>query len=430
MNIGKRLLPVILLVSLLIIGGNASADFNLIGDDHLDVTTTHTTGRLYDTSSAEVIEGGYVGTLEAYGTSSAIVNAGFVYLLNAYGSSTTSVSVGTVGTAFFYNASTITVAGGKVDAAYGYADSQCTFAGGAHQYVYARDRTRLMVTGGSIEGVSGSNYSAINVSGGTVRTITTRDYSTMSLTGGNVSKTTATQDSNVVIDGANVALVETLNRARVTINQGHLPEIIMYPTYSGLQSVTVAGGTVGKVTFDAHLVSTNLQIAARPEDINLAALGLHTASEAVGDVSFRNVILSGCSLSVSGSYAKSLNTQGGSNLITGGAIGLLNVSGFCQSHISDGRIESLVLSGSSTTTIEGGSFGSVGSYLRSVVDITGGSVESLFARGTDCTVTLYAYGFEASQGLTVSEFSDVNGFLEYRITGNGTLSGRWLDGLP
>lgn len=80
----------------------------------------------------------------------------------------------------------------------------------------------------------------------------------------------------------------------------------------------------------------------------------------------------------------------------------------------------LVAYNSSTVNISGGSLGSLETQDSSTVNISGGSITHLQA-GDLSVVTFYGSDFLAGSGLS---------FNGNRILGNGTLSGKWMDGTP
>ena len=62
----------------LALSGRAHGDFVLFGNQHLDVTTSHTSGTLWDWSSASVLESGSVGNLDACHFSTVHISGGRV----------------------------------------------------------------------------------------------------------------------------------------------------------------------------------------------------------------------------------------------------------------------------------------------------------------------------------------------------------------
>ena len=125
-------------VVLAVVGTAAQADFYLTGDMHRDVTSSHTTGILYNDSTADVLAAGYI--------SSAYVNhTALLRVMRPSGDA--------VGTAKAYNAARINISSGTVPHLYAYDTSNVDISGGNVNNLDAYDTSTVNISGGSVYGL-------------------------------------------------------------------------------------------------------------------------------------------------------------------------------------------------------------------------------------------------------------------------------------
>jgi hypothetical protein len=162
------------------------ADFNLTGNQHMDVTETHYNGYLWNTSSADVfsklynayvndeailrVMGGRVVTAYAYDNSSVNVSGGEISLnLNAYDTSTINITDGVVYGFHSYNSSTATISGGLVWTQSAHGTSTINITDGRNDGLYAFDNSVINISGGIMNNyIYASGSSTINISGGSI----------------------------------------------------------------------------------------------------------------------------------------------------------------------------------------------------------------------------------------------------------------------
>ncbi len=147
-----RLLTVLLglVLVLLIVIGNAWGDFVLTGSDHLNVTSSHTTGILWDYSTADVKNGGSVTNLYSNDTSSVTVSGGNIRFLYSYGTSNVILSDGNIDFLDGYGTSKAVVSGGHIDYLYNYDTSSTSISGGSIKTMVALNTSSMSISGGSI----------------------------------------------------------------------------------------------------------------------------------------------------------------------------------------------------------------------------------------------------------------------------------------
>lgn len=164
---------VVVAAALLLAAGVARADFFLSGTQHLDVATSHQTGVLYDSSTADVLTDGYIqnayvndtallsvrrpsgsaiGTAWAYDTGGIAVYSGSVYDLYCYKSSSVDISGGSVSSLYAYS-SAVNISGGDVSSLY-------------VDYKGSSDISGIVdITGGSISSLHAYGYSHVTLHG-------------------------------------------------------------------------------------------------------------------------------------------------------------------------------------------------------------------------------------------------------------------------
>ena len=197
--------------------GTARANFVLEDTGHLDVTTLHDTGVLWNSSTADVLTGGYIGyayvndeatlhVLKLQGTSRESVRN-----LYAYDMSTVDISgavdnnyYGTVSYLTAYAKSTVNISGGRVGRyLYAYGSSVVNVSGGGvYDYLNAYDSSTVNVSGGEVGNqLNASATSTVNMTGGTVHNLDASATSTVDISGGLVSNLYAYNTSTVTLHG-------------------------------------------------------------------------------------------------------------------------------------------------------------------------------------------------------------------------------------
>ena len=137
MNTSMRAVPTGLATIIVIAisaGISPAADFVLFDSEHLDVTTFYSTGRLYDTSTADVRKSsGYIYRAYVNDEACLRVLGGQVRELWAYGTSTAAISGGEVRELYAYDHSTVAMSGGSVS-----------------NYISALEHSTVVISGGSV----------------------------------------------------------------------------------------------------------------------------------------------------------------------------------------------------------------------------------------------------------------------------------------
>jgi len=134
--------------------GAGRADFVLTGTEHLDVTTSHTTGTLFDASTADVLAGGYI-----------ITN---VYVNDEARLRVMRPSGGAVYTAWAHNTGRIAISSGDVYSLFAYETSSADISGGGVSYLDAYETSSVDISGGSVSYLKGYDASSVAISGGEV----------------------------------------------------------------------------------------------------------------------------------------------------------------------------------------------------------------------------------------------------------------------
>jgi hypothetical protein len=158
----------------------------LTGNQHLDVSTSYDTGYLYDSTSADVLKDGHIGsayvnncavlrvsggsidsTLDASGASSVNMSSGFVAFLFAQSTGVINVNGGTVDKLFSAGANAVNVNDGSVSMLF--AHSGANVYGGTVGVVQLY--STLDVFGGTVAGVHAFGGSTANLSGGSISSL-------------------------------------------------------------------------------------------------------------------------------------------------------------------------------------------------------------------------------------------------------------------
>ena len=219
-----------------LMAGTARADFVLAGGEHLDVATTHTTGRLFNASTADVLVSGHIE--------------------NAYVNNEARLQVGggRIGMAWVYNAGQIIISNGFVsNELRAYDTSAVGISGGLVNYLYATDSSTVDISGGNVlTGLIAHETSTVNISGGDVLSnLTAYNTSTVDISGGNVCGVGANDSSTVNISGGSLYYgLSATDSSTVDISGGQVYQFNAF----GTSTVDISGGLVGSL--DAYGSST------------------------------------------------------------------------------------------------------------------------------------------------------------------------------
>jgi len=228
-----------------VLAGTARANFVLTGTEHLNVNTSHTTGVLYDSSTADVT-GGYVSYLYANDTSSVNVSGGSVGYLRAVNDSSVDVSSGTIFNYLHaYDNSSVNVSGGTIS---GYLrahnDSSVDVSGGSAKFLTADSTSSVNFSGGRINyELKAFDTSSVNVSGGSVNYLYAYNTSSVHVSGGTISNNLyAYNDSSVHVSGGTISNnLYAYNDSSVHVSGSSIsPYLYAYDT----SSVDVSGGSI------------------------------------------------------------------------------------------------------------------------------------------------------------------------------------------
>ena len=228
-----------------VLAGTARANFVLTGTEHLNVNTSHTTGVLYDSSTADVT-GGYVSYLYANDTSSVNVSGGSVGYLRAVNDSSVDVSSGTIFNYLHaYDNSSVNVSGGTIS---GYLrahnDSSVDVSGGSAKFLTADSTSSVNFSGGRINyELKAFDTSSVNVSGGSVNYLYAYNTSSVHVSGGTISNNLyAYNDSSVHVSGSSISpYLYAYDTSSVDVSGGSISNSLYAYNDS---SVHVSGGSV------------------------------------------------------------------------------------------------------------------------------------------------------------------------------------------
>ena len=200
----RKAVLVILMVANMLVTGTAWADFYLTGTQHMNVTSNHSTGALYDSSSVD-ISGGQTLSLGAWNSSTVNITGGYVGDLDLWNSSSMNISGGYTSTVDASDNTTVNITGGDVNGHLILKDtSSATFSGGnMNGYLVAFGSSSVTISGGKFRNnhsawIKTTEYSTMNISDGYVYKLTPLDSSTVDVTGGLVRQVTATGTSSTV----------------------------------------------------------------------------------------------------------------------------------------------------------------------------------------------------------------------------------------
>lgn len=201
-------------LGLALAAGTARADFILSGTQHLDVATSHATGVLYNSSTADVLTGGYIN--KAYVNDQALLDVRrpsgqAIYEARAYNDSTIRVTIGSYSTSYLdcsvswlyaYNTSNVDISDGSIYKAELYDDSRCDLYGGNIDALWTHDTSTVAISGGSVSWkVAAFDASTVDISGGSLSGLDAYHTSSVHISGGSVSWLYACDTSSVTLHG-------------------------------------------------------------------------------------------------------------------------------------------------------------------------------------------------------------------------------------
>ena len=165
--LGMRWLGVVLATPLVGVGlSTVRADFVLSGSEHLGVNSIYENGALYDTSTAEVVEGGSIHDLYASNASRISISGGSTGRLYSYDSSSVAVSGGSLGNLEGYDTSTVDISGGSVSNLTSYDSSTVDISGGdVSSYVQSYDTSTVDISGGDVKRLGAYDTSIVTLHG-------------------------------------------------------------------------------------------------------------------------------------------------------------------------------------------------------------------------------------------------------------------------
>lgn len=244
----------------LAVAAQARADFVLTGSEYLAVSSHHTLGVLWDTSTADVSVGGDITNAYVNDEALLTVSDGNVYYLNAYNTSSVDIAGGSVYSVKPYDTSSVDIAGGSVTGVMAYNSSNVDISGGTLGGLNAYDSSIVTVTGGSVSVLSACDTSAVGISGGSVSSLRPYDTSSVDISGGSVSSLWAYTTSFVTFHGYDFRATGGL-----TLDG----EIVLG---TGVLTGRWFDGTAWATTISNHALGAT--ILAVPEPATLALLGL------------------------------------------------------------------------------------------------------------------------------------------------------------
>ena len=267
--------------------GATQADFVLTGNEHLNITSPHTTGAMFDSSTADLLIGGSVENayvnddallrvldypdgvsgesveyLYAYDTCTVDVAGGHVYRQETYGSSSIGVSGGTVANLYAYDTSSVDVSDGTVMSAWAYGDSSVVVSHGALSTLWAYGSSNATVSGGSFShSLRGYDSSIVEVSGGDITGLSAVNSADVSLSGGSVADLYAFDTSSVTFYGYDFNATAGLQiDGNVVLG-------------TGLLTGKWADGTAWLIPISVHDPGATILVVPEPATVSLLALG-------------------------------------------------------------------------------------------------------------------------------------------------------------
>ena len=206
-------------------------DFNLTGNDELDVITEYENGYLSDFSSADIYEGGYI--VNAFVNNAATLN------VLEYKFGVTGINVGT---AYSYDTSTVNVSNGRVRWFNTYDNSTANISGGTIDNIYTHNNSIANISNGTIGDLFTRNDSTVNIHGSIISRVEAEYNSTINIFNGGLTNLVADNDSTVNISGGVLTRLYTNENSEINISNGILG---MITTYNN-STVEFSGGSVTK----------------------------------------------------------------------------------------------------------------------------------------------------------------------------------------
>lgn len=248
-------------VFILTVAGNGRADFVLDGVQHLDVTSSHSAGVLWESSSADVQAGGSVTNAHLNDDAVLTVSGGNVRDLDARNASRITISSGMISNILHaYDASAVTISGwgGVSSALYAHNDSTVDISDGWAISLSAYNDATVNVSGGTVHHLETNNDSTADISDGRIYSLKAHDTSSVVLSGGTVSDIdrglSAFGASTVAISGGSVAgYVNAWNTSTMDISGGTISVLNAYEE----SSVTIHGfdfRATGGLSLDGEIV--------------------------------------------------------------------------------------------------------------------------------------------------------------------------------
>jgi len=207
-------------------------DFILDSNEHLDIVTEYINGVLYDSSTANVLEGGNISdayvndiaTLKVFGGSVNYLNAynrsivdisssGQVYYLAACDDSIVSISGGSTDSININNHSTINISGGSINGTLSANDSSIVnLFEGEVRYLSASGGSIVNISGGSIDRLQPYDYSIVNISGGAIYgELHANSINTVNISGGSINEGLYAEMGTVIFNGYDFRLTGNLS---------------------------------------------------------------------------------------------------------------------------------------------------------------------------------------------------------------------------
>lgn len=173
-------------------------------------------------ASLNIVDGGKVGTVNGYNTSTVGMSGGSMINTNAYDNSTVTLTGGVVnGVVFGYDTSTTNLSGTAYTYnVFSYGNSVFNMSGGIVEGVYRYNNSTANISDGYTVAAFGFNTGAINVSGGSVDHATVLDTSAINVSGGHVGTITSVFTSGVHITGGTVFNIQGKDSSTVRISNG------------------------------------------------------------------------------------------------------------------------------------------------------------------------------------------------------------------
>ncbi len=211
-------------LAIAVITGTANADFVLWDNEYLNVTTTHSQGFLYNSSSADIQTGGSVSSIYVNDDARLNLVGGRVMVqFKAYNNSQVTITDGSVeNDSKAYNNSKVTISGGYVKYLGAYGSSQTGISGGEMNTFSGYNNAKIAVSGGAVDSLSASQNSQVEVSNGSVGSLYGQHYSKITISGGSVNSLSASDESQVIISDGYVGDLHVDDIAQITISAGSI----------------------------------------------------------------------------------------------------------------------------------------------------------------------------------------------------------------